>query len=818
MQEQERNQIEREENAESAVSMRDFFAACGQNWYWFVLSLFACVSLALVFAKSQTQRYSSSAYILIKTDKKSGVSGEMQLFSDLGLGNKANAVENEIYVIKSTNLMDQVVEKLGLACQYYSKPLLRYVNIYNDTPIALIPSGEVAKRGYMVEVLPVSGSEYRYMVPGSDDESWKTAKYGQTVTFTFTDDNPKTPDNYSFSISKTAKFNTGSVGEKVIVRVRNAHQLSLALSEKLEVKKPDKETSVLCLTLEGENFSMIKDILNSLIAAYNQDVINDKNRVALSTETFIVDRIAALSSDLGGIDTQIESLKIRNNIPDIQSAAGVLVTDGTRYKDAVAEVEMQLMLANYIKDYMSKMKSHELIPANTGIADMGVEKQIGDYNEECLRYEKIAASSGTANPVVAEIDKALTAMQNNINSSVDSYLRTLQIKLQQAQVQERKSNRLITSVPTQEKELNHVIRQQKIKEELYLYLLNKREENALQLAITEPNAKIIENAGGDDLPVFPKTINILIIGFLLGVLIPAGIIYLIFWIYSLDTKIHTRKDVENITDIPIVGELPCKKKEQQDQEIIVTETGKDRISEALRIIRGNIEYMVKSKDGEGIVIQMTSTVPHEGKSFVSVNLALSFAHAGKRVIAIDLDLRKGNFSKYLGGRKRNMGVGAYLSGRIEGLDEVITKGTIHKNLDTISVGALPPNPSDLLMSERFEQMIAELRRRYDIIFLDTVPYTVIADASIVQRVADITLYVIRDGIIDKRYIYDLDRMYRNKTFKNLAILLNDIKVDSKRYGYGTYGYGYGYGYGGGNYGYGYVEGEGKKKKKRFLFF
>ena len=658
MQEQERNQIEREENSESGISMRAYFAACGHNWYWFVLSLLACVALAMVFAKSRTQRYNSYAYILIKTDKKSGVSGEMQLFSDLGLGNKADAVENEIYVIKSTNLVDQVVNQLGLACQYYSKPMLRYVNIYKGTPITLSPVTDVPKLGYTVEVMPVSGSEYRYSVPGSDDENWQTAKYGQNVTVNFTTDDPKAAKSQTFSVAKSAKFSTESVGEKVIVKVRNAHQYALGISDNLEVKKPDKETSVLSLSLEGENFEMVKDILNALIAAYNQDVINDKNRVALSTETFIVDRIAALSSDLGGIDTQIESLKIRNNIPDINSAAGTLVTDGTRYKDAVAEVEMQLMLANYIKEYMGKMQKHELIPANTGISDMGVEKQIADYNEECLQYEKLAASSGNANPVLKDLDKALTAMSNNINSSIDSFLKTLEIKLKQAQIQERKSKRLITSVPTQEKELNHVLRQQKIKEELYLYLLNKREENALQLAITEPNAKIIENAGGDDLPVFPKTLNILVIGFLLGLMIPAGIIYAIFWFYSLDTKVHNRKDVENLTDIPIVGELPCKRKEQEDQEIIVTETGKDRITEAVRIIRGNIEYMVKSKDNEGIVIQMTSTLPHEGKSYVAVNLALSCAQTGKRVIAVDLDLRKGNFSKYLGGRKRNAGVGA----------------------------------------------------------------------------------------------------------------------------------------------------------------
>lgn len=811
MQEQEKTQIEREEGAEKGIPMRAYFAACWHNWYWFVLSLVACASLALVYAKSQTQRYSASAYILIKTDKKSGVSGESFVFKDLGLGNRANAVENEIYVIKSSGLLDNVVKTLGLDCQYYCKPLLRLVNVYKSTPITITPVSDV-KSGYSVEVIPESDTDLRIKVSNGNDDDWKNAKYGEKITL------PTKFGSEELMVNKTEKFGKGSLGEKIIVRVSNPHNRALSILNKLEVKKADKETNVLALVLEGENFDMIKDILDCLIQAYNQDVINDKNRVALNTESFIVERISALSKDLGGIDSQIESLKIRNSIPDIRSAAGTLVNDGTRYKDAVAEVEMQLMLVNYIKDYMSKMQKHELIPANTGISDMGLESQISGYNAECLKYEKIATTSGNANPVVNELDKALTAMHNNITRSIDNYLRSLQIKLQQAKVQERQAKRLITSVPTQEKEINNVLRQQKIKEELYLYLLNKREENALQLAITEPNAKIVEHADGSDAPVFPSTVNILLIGVLIGLLLPAGVIYAIFWYFSLDNKIHSRKDVETVTDIPIVGELPCKREAQKDQEIIVTETGKDRISEALRIIRGNIEYMVKSKNNEGVVLQMTSTIPHEGKSYVTINLALSCAHTGKKVIAVDVDLRKGNFSKYLGGKKNNIGLSAYLSGRIDDIHEVIVKGAVHKNLDTISVGAIPPNPSDLLISERFDSMIAELRKEYDVIFLDSVPYTVVADASIIQRVTDMTIYVIRDNMIDKNYLYDLDRMYRSNKIKNLAILLTDIKVDSKRYGYG-YGYGGGYGYYGygSTYGYGYVEGEGERKKKRFFF-
>lgn len=817
MQDQEKNQLEREENVESGISLRAYFAACGHNWYWFLLSLIACTTIAFVYAQSQTKHYRSYAYIKIKSDdKKNGSNGGAgaSLFADLGLGNKADAVENEIYVLKSTLLLDQVVDQLGLASQYYTKPLLRKINIYNESPITVTHLSPIPKTGVGLEIVPKSNDEFTYLCNNDENNEWKTARYGTKITFPAGLDSKKNKVNASVTVTKTQKYSPKALGEKIYVHLSDPHQKAITIFDKLDVKKADKETTVLGLNVEAENYEMAKDILNTLIEVYNADAINDKNRIARNTEAFIVERIASISKDLGIVDTEIESLKIRNNIPDIAANATQFVTDGVRYKDAVAEVEMQLQLAKYIKDYMGGMKKHELIPANTGISDMGLESQISAYNTECLKFNKLAATSGTANPVTIELDKSLTSMHNNINRSIDNFLRTLQIKLQQAKAQEAQSNRLISSVPTQEKEINNVLRQQKIKEELYLYLLNKREENALQLAITEPTAKIIENAGGDDNPVFPSSMNIILIGFVLGLALPAGVIYAIFWYYSLDTKIHNRKDVEAITNIPIVGELPCKKKDQEDQEIIATETGKDRISEALRIIRGNLEYMLpKREDGLGSVIQMTSTVPHEGKSYVSINLALSCAHTGKKVVAIDLDLRKGNFSKYLGGRKKNIGISAYLSGKIDDMHEIINHGAIHQNLDTVSVGAMPPNPSDLLMSERFDLLIENLRKEYDLIFLDTVPYTVVADAAIVNRVVDMTVYVIRDNMIDKNYVYDLDKMYRDNKFHNLAVLLTDIRVDSKRYGY--YGYGYGYGYGQG-YGYGYVEGE-AKKKRRFPF-
>ena len=529
--------------------------------------------------------------------------------------------------------------------------------------------------------------------------------------------------------------------------------------------------------------------------------------MARSTEAFIADRVEALSKDLSGVDSQVAALKV--------NAAGSTIyadpTNVVRSASDAAEVGVQVALARNVYDYIGKMSSTDLIPGNTGIANSGVEGQIAQYNEMMLRYQKIASTSSSENPVMVDMSNQLTSMKGNIMRGLSNYINSLQMKQAQARSQQSMATGSIVAVPSQEKAITEVTRQQKIKEQLYLYLLNKREENALQLAITEPNAKIIESASGSSAPISPIPSRIMMMGLLLGLLLPALILYALFWYYSLDNRIHTRHDIEEMVDIPIIGELPRKKQHQADQEIVVTETGHDRITEAFRIIRSNLDFMLMGREGgeeqKGVAIQFTSTMSGEGKSFVAVNMALSLAHTGKKVIAVDLDLRKGRFSEYAGIDSVSNGASAYLSGKLSDLNQVVNKGVLgNANLDMIAVGAIPPNPTNLLMSDNFKRMIDDLKNSYDYVILDTVPYNIIADAGLINRYVDLTIYVIRDGKVDKRYLEDIDKMNRAKKIKNLTILINDINIEGKHYGYGAYG---SYGYGGyGNYGYGYGYGYG----------
>ena len=777
-------------SSKGGISIRSYLTACLHNWYWFVLSVLIFGCIAYLYGKSQPQLYSSSALVLIKTNMNDA-SGEAQVLSDLSSSRKYRSLTNEIYVIKSTTIMDEVVSKLNLNVNYYYHKYLRDVNIYNSTPVIITPLKEVTKP-FTVVMRPRNNNELDFRIVGGTDGRWKRARYGSKVNSEFG----------PIAINKSECFDDGYYGEEMFATVSTVHSMAQGLVGGLNIVKDQKDANVLRMTLTTSNKQLSVAALNALIAAYNQYTIDDKNRVARNTESFIVDRINALSKDLGGIDSQIEHLKIINRYPTIESAASAYTERSNTSQNDLAAVDVQISLVSYIKDYISRASIHELIPSNSGISDIGINGLIEQYNQLCLNYQRLAATTGSENPVMLDLDKQLRTLRANLNRSIDGFLSTLRIKQNQARSQERKANSMMSTVPTQEKEITDITRQQKIKEQLYLYLLNKREENALQVAVTEPNAKVLEPAMSGWL-ISPMENKIVAMGLLIGFCLPAAVIFLIFWVYSLDTLIHSRYDVENNCAIPLLGEIPSKRRDQQDVELVVSETGTDRITEAFRIIRGNLDYVLPPKEnGEGNVIQFTSTMPGEGKSFNAANLAITCAINGKRVIAVDFDMRKGTFSKYFNIDNISQGVSAYLSGRLDDVSKIIYHTDTSENLDVLPLGAIPPNPTSLLMSDRLATLIDILKKQYDYIILDTVPYALIADGALINRYVDLTIYVIRDAKVDKRYLDDLEKMYKSNKIKNLTILLGDVKADAKRY---AYGYGYGYG----------NEEDGKKHRRRF---
>ena len=547
------------------------------------------------------------------------------------------------------------------------------------------------------------------------------------------------------------------------------------------------------LSLKDNSPSRAEDVLNMLITVYNEEAVKDKNQVAVNTADFINERLIIISRELGGVETELEDFKRTNLVVDLGATTGITMGDAQKYGTEALELETQLRLAGYIKEYLTDpSKETGLIPSNTGISDMNIENQISLYNAAKLKRDRLLGESSESNPVVLELNNSLRSMRQGIIRAVDNLIVSLEVKRHDASARERRAQGRVLSIPRKEREMLSIERQQKIKESLYLYLLNKREENELTQRMTESNARIIDPAAGSNAPVAPKSMMILLASIVLGCAIPAGVL----WLLAVsDTKVRSRKDVEGVLSVPFLGEIPMRDKKDKS-EVVVHENGRDSVSEAFRIVRTNMDFM-RVKDKKMQVVMFTSFNPGAGKTFVSMNLAMSFALTHKKVVLVDLDIRKGTLSSHV--RVSDKGVTNYLSGRIDNVDEIIRQNELCDKLDIIHAGPVPPNPAELLLGDRLETLIAELRKRYDYIILDNVPAGVVADAVIVNRVADLTIYVVRAGRMDRRALPEVEKLYQEGKLRNMSLILNGTVYKHGAYGY-RYGYGYGYSYG---YGYGY---------------
>ena len=634
----------KKKRARTGVKWDRLFMACAYNWYWFVLSILICGCIAYLYGKTMPQFYVAKSSILIRS-KDSAQGTPSMTFSDLGL-NTVNYIPNEPFKLKSSRVMEIVVNSLGLNVQYFAHMFLRDVNIYKDTPVTATPLKEVT-RGFTINLVPKSEEEFEFQVNGGQ---WKRAHFGSKVN---TDFGP-------VAFAKTEHFNDYPEDFNLIISISNPNSTARSLAGSLIVENADQHSDVLNLAIRGQNPQLCADILNALVVAYNQEGINDMNQVARSTEAFIVERVAELSKDLGDVDNEVAILTAN-------SANSIMLGNASNAMNRFDETEntnLEINLASQIRNFISSMGPGELIPVNTGMNNSGITSQITKYNEAMQDYQKISATSSAENPVMKELNTALATQKKTIIASLDNYISTLRTRQNQAQRLQSQAQSNMLANPSHEKAITEVTRQQKIKEQLYLYLLNKREENALQMAITEPNAKVMEPAIPNPAPVTAPITRIVLTGMIIGLLLPAFVLYGVFWYFSLDKTIHTRREIEEVCDIPILGELPAKKSNVTG-EIVVNETSNDRMNEAFRIVRNNLDFVTNqnSANGEATVIQFTSTMSGEGKSFVAVNLALSYTYINKKVIVVDLDLRKGKFSEYVGVQD-GKGAFSYLSGNM----------------------------------------------------------------------------------------------------------------------------------------------------------
>lgn len=763
---------------EQGINVVDLLVYFASKWKWFLISVLVCGGLAwLSYARSPLVYFRSATVIIKDPSNKTSTAGLDRYDNFI---NKVN-VANEILQFRSKKLMREVVQRVHADVDYLIQDGLRYNELYTQSPVRLSFPDAMPEQGLALTVQPksersVTLSRFSWM----EADSTCTVAMGDTVRV----------HGQRLVVTPTNYYAASWTDVPIRVQKRPLESVVNRYKGALGIQQEEEESSILTLALKDSSPVRAEDVLNMLITVYNEEAIKDKNQVAVNTANFINERLIIIERELGGVESDLESFKRSNQIVDISSAAGMYMTESQKYNADALELETQLRLANFIKDYLTDpSKETDLIPSNTGLSDMNIESQINLYNTAKLKRDRLISDSSEKNPVVEELNNSLRAMKQTIIRAVDNMIVSLNVKRNDAQNREMRAQSRVTSIPTKERQMLSIERQQKIKESLYLFLLNRREENALSQAMADNNARIIDSAEGGDSPISPRRNRILLLGLLVGIALPGvGCLMVLF----LDTRVHGRKDIEKAVSVPFLGEIPLDKEAaRQHGRTAKASVGQDDsiVSEAFRILRTNMAFMSR-KDRPTQVITFTSFNEGAGKTFISCNLAMSFVYARKRVVVIDLDIRKGTLSRHLG--EHRTGVTNYLADTTVTVDDIIRKG---EHFDIIASGPVAPNPAELLLDSRLDILIAELRTRYDYIIVDNVPVGIVADATIANRIADLTVFVVRSGRLDRRQLPDIESLYEDKKLHNMALVLNG--VDPHRHGYG-YGYGYGYG----RYGYG----------------
>lgn len=552
----------------------------------------------------------------------------------------------------------------------------------------------------------------------------------------------------------------------------------------------NEDATIINLSIDDASVQKAEDILNTLIEVYNEKWIQDKNQIAVSTSRFIGERLGVIENELGHVDENISNYKSEHLLPDVQAASSLYMSQSAENKKEIQTLTNQLATAQFIRRELGGKEMNQPLPTNSGIANVNIESQIGEYNKMVLDRNRLIANSSEKNPLVKDLGNSMQSMKRTILQSVDNLIVSLNTQIRSIRQQEATTTQQLASNPSQAKYLLSVERQQKVKEELYLYLLQKREENELSQAFTAYNTRMITAPRGSALPTAPNKKNILLVALALGLLVPAVII---FMQENMNTKVRGKKDLENLS-VPYLGEIPLyfrnKKKKNKFSEyaIVVEEGNRNIINEAFRVLRSNVDFM-KSKNTEQKVFIETSFNLGSGKSFLSMNIAMSFAIKGKKVLVIDGDLRHGTVSAYVGSPKK--GLSDYLGNKEVVWNELLVIDKKYPNLHIIPVGTIPPNPTELLEDGSLATLMQDLRDEYDYIFIDCPPIDIVADTQIIEQYADRTLFVVRAGLLDRSLLPELESIYQEKRFKNLSVILNGTESTGGRYGY-RYGYHNGY--------------------------
>jgi capsular exopolysaccharide synthesis family protein len=779
--------MEQTENQAKDINIKDEILKYLPFWYWILLSVIISIIVAYFYLRYQNNVYQTQAKIKILDNSNSAFKLPTDAVSIFGRG-KVN-LENEMEVMKSSRIISQVVDKLNLNTTIYSLGKLKSTEVWEERPFDVVWADDLISISEKSFSFKIEITQKGYKINEDDTE----IKFGQT---NFKAEVP-------FKIILRSNQNLSDLkGDDFQITLTKKEDVINNLASSIAIDYVGKQSEILSVALNGENKLKIKATVNTLLDVFDIDGIKDRQIVSQKTIDFVNDRFQYLFNELDSIEGKKANFKIQNEISFLEGDAGALLQKKYESQSELVKANTQIALSGLMTAAINKSKNLEILPANIGIDNGEVNQLVGNYNELILKRDKLLANAGESNPVVQELSRTAQQVKDNIKSSIKGYQNVLELNRSQLSQITAQESAKYSTVPGQEKSIRSIERQQTIKETLYVLLLQKREEAAINLAITSPSIKVIDFAIVKNAPISPKRQMIYLVAFMLGLLVPIGIIFVY---YLFDTKVHTKADVVALVPtIPVIAEIPYIASENK----MVRFLDRSVLSEAFRILRTNINFILPINETDnGSVLFVTSTIKGEGKTFVSLNTAITLSTLSKKVVLVGADLRNPQLHKQLNLTRANYkGVANYLHDTVLNIDDIkVSDVTNNLKFDIIFSGTIPPNPSELLSNGRFELLLNELKKQYDYVIVDTAPTLLVTDTTLITQLADAILYVSRANFTDRKLFGYISELKKLNNIKNIGIILNNVG-DNKGYGYG-YSYRYSYNYG---YGYGYSSDENKR--------
>lgn len=776
---------------EDSLDYKELLYLCKKYWYWFAISMVAIMTFAIVYIIVTPSSYTRTAEVQIKSQSGNAKGVNIQnAFNEMGIVTSSTNINNELRAMMSTDVMFEVVKRLHLDIQYEAEGTMRNEVIFGSKLPMTIDFLDLTDYDDVTCCMEVEVERKDFVVLTDftfhdQDEGRKMESHDKCRIHV--GDTTNTPIGRVL-ISRVPNYSSQKNPKIIHIKRTNMFTSQEYWSSKLTVTQEDIKSEIITLSLKDISTQRSDATLREIITVYNENWVNDKNQVAIGTSNFINERLKIIESELSSVDSDISSYKSKNMLPDVKTAADLYMQENANISNELRDLNSQLYMTQYIRDYLSVAENQTKVLPSSGIQNSNIESQISEYNEKLLQRNRLEANSSSENELVKGMDANLASLRTAILVSIDNQITAIDNKIRSLKNSERNALSRISSNPIQAEMLLSAERQQAVKEALYLFLLQKREETELSQAYNAYNTRIIKRPGGSLFPNAPKKKNILFVAFIMGLLIPFAVCYMIL---SMDTTVRGKKDLDQVP-IPLLGEIPLvsryKKwwkfwsKGKRIHTAVVQPGNRNAVNEAFRVLRTNLEFLSKEKCN---VMMLTSFNKGSGKSFMSVNIALSLAIKEKKVLLIDADMRHGSLSRWV--KNPNLGLSAYLNGMGE-IDDLLVKsvgGNI--GMDVLPIGGMPPNPAELIGNGKFQGLIEDMRSKYDYIFIDCPPIDIVAETQIVANYVDRTLFVIRAGLLERNMLDQLTAIYSEKRFKNLSLILNGSSMDKGKYSY-RYGY------------------------------